>query len=68
MAARRNAQKSGGLDVTGLVDVKADVKPRPDGHADLHNEEREAIAALNAVVADLVREVADLKAAQSRAD
>lgn len=65
MAARRNAQKVDRLDVSKLVDVKADVEAGRGDHAGLHNEEREAIAALNAAVADLAREVAALKAAQS---
>lgn len=63
MAARRNAQKVDRLDVSKLVDVKADVEAGRGDHAGLHNEEREAIAALNAAVADLAREVADLDAA-----
>lgn len=65
MVARRNAQKVDQLDVSKLVHVRADVEAGRGDHAGLHNEEREAIAALNAVVADLVREVAALKAAQS---
>ena len=51
-----------------LVDVKADVEAGRGDHAGLHNEEREAIAALNAAVADLAREVAALKSAQSKSD
>lgn len=68
MAARRNAQKVDRLDVSKLVDVKADVEAGRGDHAGLHNEEREAIAALNAAVADLAREVAALKSAQSKSD
>ena len=68
MAARRNAQKVDRLDVSKLVDVKADVEAGRGDHAGLHNEEREAIAALNTAVADLAREVAALKSAQSKSD
>lgn len=63
MAARRNAQKVDRIDVSKLVDVRANVEAGRGNHAGLHNEEREAIAALNAVVAALAREVAALKEA-----
>ena len=61
MAARRTAGPK-------LVDVKADVEAGRGDHAGLHNEEREATAALNAAEADLAREVAALKSAQSKSD